>query len=101
MGMKRFIFGVGLGIAAGYILRPTLSDRITPEKALKQVKKTLSQTYAITGSWIQMIPETIERHQVTYDVYRGGVSTTSEQGTTQYEFTIDTKTGTILDLIES
>jgi predicted small secreted protein len=97
--VKRFIAGLGIGLAAGYLLSPTLrSDKISPEKALKEIKKTVSRTYAISGSWIHMIPETVELNQISYNVYRGGLSTTNEEGTTQFEFLADTKTGALLDL---
>ncbi|WP_227936554.1 PepSY domain-containing protein [Alkalihalobacillus deserti] len=97
--LKRFVAGLGLGLAAGYFLSPSLkSGKISPEKALKEIKKTVSRTYAISGSWIHMIPETVELNQISYSVYRGGISTTNEVGTTQYEFLADTKTGALLDL---
>ncbi len=99
MAIKRFVVGVGLGLAVGYFLRPTIErERMTPERALKEVKKTVARTHAISGSWIHMLPETIERNHITYDVYRGGLSTTTEAGTVQYDFFVDTKTGTLIDL---
>lgn len=99
MAIKRFIAGLGLGLAVGYLLRPTIGcDRITPERALKEVKKTVARTHVISGSWIHMLPETIERNHISYDIYRGGLSTTTEEGTVQYEFLVDTKTGTLIDL---
>jgi predicted small secreted protein len=97
--IKRFVAGLGIGLAAGYLLGPTLKcEKISPEKALKEVKKAVSQTYAISGSWIHMIPETVERNNISYTVYRGGLSTTTKEGTNQYEFIVDTKSGTLLDL---
>jgi predicted small secreted protein len=97
--IKRFVAGLGIGLAAGYLLGHTLKcEKISPEKALKEVKKAVSQTYAISGSWIHMIPETVERNNISYTVYRGGLSTTTKEGTNQYEFIVDTKSGTLLDL---
>ncbi len=41
MSIKRFALGVTIGFAAGYLLRPALRpERISPEKALKLVKKS-------------------------------------------------------------
>jgi predicted small secreted protein len=99
MSIKRFALGVGIGVVAGYFLRPSLeAEKVSPEKALKEVKKTVSSTHAISGSWIHMIPETVERENVRVEVYRGGISTTTESGTVQFEFLADTKTGTLLEL---
>ncbi|WP_100373809.1 PepSY domain-containing protein [Bacillus sp. FJAT-45037] len=99
MSMKRFALGIGIGLAAGYFLKENLTcESTSPERALKNVKKTVSSRHAISGSWIHMIPETIEREHVQVEVYRGGISTTTETGTVQYEFLADTKTGTLLEL---
>ncbi|KMJ55008.1 PepSY domain-containing protein [Alkalihalophilus sp. As8PL] len=99
MSIRRFALGIGIGVVAGYFLRPSLStEKVSPEKALKIVKKTVSGSHAISGSWIHMIPETVERENIRVEVYRGGISTTTETGTVQYEFLADTKTGTLLEL---
>ncbi len=99
MAIKRFIVGLGCGLAVGYLLRPKLeNEKITPERALKEVKKVVSRNHAISGSWIHMLPETIEQNHISYDVYRGGLSTATEDGTVQYEFLVDAKTGTLLNL---
>lgn len=99
MAIKRFVIGLGVGLAAGYFLRPTIEgERLTPERVLKEVKQKVASTHAISGSWIHMLPEKIERNHLSYEVYRGGLSTTTEQGTVQYEFLADTKTGTVIAL---
>ncbi|NEU29986.1 hypothetical protein GN156_04235 [bacterium LRH843] len=99
MPIKRFIAGIGIGLAFGYLLRPAIEgERMTPERALKEVKKAIAHSHAISGSWIHMLPETIEKNHITYDVYRGGVSTTTEEGTVQFEFLVDMKTGTLIHL---
>lgn len=99
MAMKRFVVGLGIGLAAGYLLRPQMeADKITPERALREVKKIMSQNHTISGSWIHMLPETIEKNNITYEVYRGGITTTEEDETVQHEFFVDAKTGTLLQL---
>lgn len=99
MAMKRLITGVGIGLALGYLLRPKIeSERISPEHALKEVKRTVAKNHAVSGSWIHMLPEKVEQNHVTYDVYRGGISTTTDEGTVQYEFLVDSGTGTLINL---
>ncbi|WP_017726530.1 PepSY domain-containing protein [Halalkalibacterium ligniniphilum] len=99
MGIKRFALGVGIGLAAGLLLQPTVtSDKISPERALKLAKKALAPKIAITGSWIHMLPEKIERNNLEYTVYRGGISSSTDEGTVQYEFLVDMNSGAVLDL---
>ncbi|WP_209124045.1 PepSY domain-containing protein [Alkalihalobacillus sp. BA299] len=100
--MKRFAIGIGVGLAAGLLLRSKLEqDLISPEKALKQVKNKLSHSFNVTGSWIHMIPETWDKNQLEYTVYRGGVTASTEHDKSlQYDFIVDAKTGTILDVTQ-
>lgn len=100
--MKKLSIGLVLGFILGFFLRPTIAkERISPEKALKKAKATASTTHTISGSWIHMNPESIERYGLQYEVYRGGISTSTPDGTVQYEFIVETKNGTLLELIES
>lgn len=100
--MKKLSFGLGIGFALGYFLRPTISkERISPEKALKKAKATAAAQHTISGSWIHMNPETVERFGLQYEVYRGGMSTSTPDGTVQFEFIVETKNGTLLELIQS
>lgn len=102
VNVKRLLVGIGIGVSIGLLLRPSIEQKkLTPEKALKLVKKTVSQTHKITGSWIHMIPEQVTRQNTTYEVYRGGISAKEGDDTKQYEFLVDRATGTLLDLIAS
>ncbi|WP_231686807.1 PepSY domain-containing protein [Bacillus sp. JCM 19034] len=58
----------------------------------------MADSYHITGSWIHMVPESIERQSINYDVYRGGISTNTDDGTVQYEFLVEKESGAILEL---
>ncbi|WP_419095550.1 PepSY domain-containing protein [Alkalihalobacterium alkalicellulosilyticum] len=101
MGMKRFVLGLGIGIAAGMFLKNRTTDNnIQPERALKMVKQNLANKVNITGAWIHMIPESFEKENIDYTVYRGGITTTDNDENTQYDFVVDSKTGTILELVE-
>ncbi|GAE32378.1 hypothetical protein JCM9152_3912 [Halalkalibacter hemicellulosilyticusJCM 9152] len=73
-------------------------QNITPETALKKVKKAMQPTHHISGSWIHMVPETVTRQSIDYHVYRGGISTATDTGTVQYEFLVATNSGTIIEL---
>ncbi|MBM0067054.1 hypothetical protein JNO66_15445 [Bacillus gibsonii] len=102
MTLKKLSFGLGIGFALGYLLRPTISkERISPEKALKKAKATAATQHTISGSWIHMNPETVERYGLQYEVYRGGMSTSTPDGTVQFEFIVETKNGTLLEFIQS
>ncbi|MBU8905244.1 PepSY domain-containing protein [Desertibacillus haloalkaliphilus] len=100
MSMRKLAIGVGIGLAAGLLIRSNMptSENLTPEKALKLAKKTLANNVNITGSWIHMIPESLEKNNLNYTVYRGGITTSDQDDTLQYDFLVDAKTGTILEL---
>ena len=99
MKLKRFMIGVGIGIAAGLLIRNQLErEFIAPEKALKLVKKNLSHSFQLTGSWIHMLPESFNKNELEYTVYRGGVTAASGDKNLQYDFVVDAKSGTLLEL---
>ena len=68
-------------------------------KALKMVKQALSHKGEITGSWVHMVPETFEKYDVAYEVYRGGLTTMLNDIQERFEFLVDAKTGTVLKVI--
>ncbi|KGA98754.1 hypothetical protein AJ85_03165 [Alkalihalobacillus alcalophilus ATCC 27647 = CGMCC 1.3604] len=99
MSTKKFLAGLGVGLVAGYFIRESLNQaNISPERALKNVKKQAGAHHQISGSWIHMVPETLHRNEMTYEVYIGGLSTQTESGIVQYDFVVDTKTGTIIEM---
>lgn len=102
MKVSRLLLGVGIGISLGLLLKPASEKKLlTPERALKAVKQAVAQEHMITGSWIHMIPEKINYENDTYEVYRGGISAKTAEGTKQYEFLVDRATGHVLDLMAS
>ncbi|MDG5787726.1 PepSY domain-containing protein [Evansella sp. AB-P1] len=101
MGWKRFAAGVGAGVAVTLLAKNQLekAQQLSPEKALKMVKKKADHLGSIDGSWVHMITEEFEQDQLTYNVYRGGITCTDEDGKmSAYEFYVDSATGTILKL---
>lgn len=102
MGWKRFAAGVGAGVAVTMYAKNRLEKtdgKLSPEKALKMVKRKASHLGTIEGSWVHMITEEFEQDHLLYDVYRGGITCSDENGRMDaYEFFVDASTGTILAL---
>ncbi|OIJ12460.1 peptidase M4 [Anaerobacillus alkalilacustris] len=99
MNIKRFLIGLGIGFAVGSVLKDQLTQEfISPEKALRIVKGKVGEQGVVEGSWIHMIPEDFEKRLLNYTVYRGGISCSIEGDLHQFEFIVDAKTGTILEL---
>ncbi|MCA0972758.1 PepSY domain-containing protein [Halobacillus litoralis] len=103
MNWKKVALAAGVGALAGYVVKEQLSNSqsVTPEKALKIAKEAFKKQGPISGSWIYMRPEELNKNGINYDVYRGGVSKQEDGKTSQFEFYIDTETGTIVDVAET
>lgn len=103
MSKKKVILAAGLGVAAGYLAKKQIDQyqKITPEKALKNAKETFKKQGPISGSWIYMKPETVERNGLQYQVYRGGVTRNIDGENKQYEFYVDVESGAVIDSIET
>lgn len=103
MGWKKTVLAAGLGFAAGYVAKQQLEQHqnITPEKALKNAKETFKKQGPISGSWIYMKPEPIEKNGLPYNAYRGGVTRSIDGENKQFEFFADADTGAVIDVIES
>lgn len=99
MGLKRFLLGAGIGFIAGALLQNGVKkELISPEKALRIVKRKVSEQGVVEGSWIHMIPESYEKQFLQYEVYRGGISATIEGEFFQFDFVVDAETGSIIEL---
>ncbi|RLQ97893.1 hypothetical protein [Falsibacillus albus] len=100
MNWKSFIIGTATGAAAGYIMSGTVQKRtpVSAESVLSKVKKAFKEDGAIDGSWIQMKPETFEKHALKTQIYRGGISRHRNGKLQQFEFIADVHSGTILDI---
>ncbi|WP_050181097.1 PepSY domain-containing protein [Domibacillus robiginosus] len=95
-----FLIGAAAGAAAALLIQKQTSEsmNVPPEKVLKKVKDTFKQNGPVDGSWIQMKPEQIESNGFPVLVYKGGISRPGESGNTQFEFSADAKTGTLLNV---
>jgi predicted small secreted protein len=94
MSWKKFLSGVTVGFTAAYVVQTILDKRmISSEKALSLAKSAFQHLGPISGSWIQTQPETYEKNNLVYKVYKGGICRDDEQ----HEFLIDAYTGTILE----
>ncbi|WP_280769964.1 PepSY domain-containing protein [Salipaludibacillus daqingensis] len=104
MGWKKFAAGMGAGVAVTILAKNQLEKtdgKLSPEKALKLVKRKTTNLGTIEGSWVHMVTEEFEQDHLLYDVYRGGITCSDESGKMHaYEFFVDSSTGTVLALNE-
>lgn len=99
--MKRLTLGVGIGVVIGILAsKACKSEQLSPEHVLKKVKAVVKQEYIINGSWIHMQPETVDHVGLTYQAYRGGLTSSTVDGPVQYEFIADVKSGVLLNLTQ-
>ena len=103
MNVKKVVLALGAGVAIGYIAKKQVDNyqQLSPEKALKHAKETFKRQGPISGSWIYMKPEEIEKNGLSYTAYRGGVTRNIEGENKQFEFHIDVDTGAVIDTVPS
>lgn len=99
MSLKRNIIALGAGIAIGYFTKQAYDQykNTTPEKALENAKETFRRIGPISGSWIYMKPEQVEKNGLLYDAYRGGITRNIDGEKKQYEFFADVETGAVIN----
>ncbi|WP_339228451.1 PepSY domain-containing protein [Oceanobacillus sp. FSL K6-2867] len=99
MSRKKAILAAAIGFAVGYLAREQINQyqKITPEKALNHAKEMFKRKGPISGSWIYMKPEEVERNGLLYNAYRGGITRTIDDENIQYEFYVDVETGGVID----
>lgn len=105
MNRKNTIIALGAGIIIGFLLKRQLDQQkqMTPEKALERAKEAFKRQGSISGSWIYMKPEEIEKNGLLYQAYRGGITrkAADQEKSKQYEFLIDANYGVIIDSYET
>ncbi|MGG0717381.1 PepSY domain-containing protein [Robertmurraya massiliosenegalensis] len=102
MNWKSFFLGLGVGVVSGFATKQLLDAKthVSPEKALANAKELFKQSGPISGSWIQMKTEPYEKQNLTYIVYKGGISRFTDKSMEQYEFIADAATGSIIETKE-
>ncbi|KKK38398.1 peptidase M4 [Mesobacillus campisalis] len=101
MNWKYFFLGMGAGIAGAFAVKEAVKkENVSPEQILAQAKAVFKKDGPISGSWINMNPETYSKPPLEYRVYKGGISTFSDGKTQLYEFIADASTGTIIEINE-
>ncbi|MCU9614247.1 PepSY domain-containing protein [Caldibacillus lycopersici] len=102
MKFKGLIIGVAAGVAASLLTKSIVARNhlFSSEEVLQNMKNMLKDNGKIIGSWIMTKPETLEKNASAYQVYRGGITREDENRQTDYEFVIDAKSGSILELSE-
>jgi predicted small secreted protein len=99
MSFRKFFLGIAVGIIGTYAIQKYKpATCISSDSVLRSVKNEIKKQGPIDGSWIHMEPEMIVRNNLTYRVYKGGISRTIDNRPEQLEFLANAETGTILDL---
>lgn len=103
MSKRNILLAAGIGITVGYLAKQQINhyQKVTPEKALNQAKEAFKKKGPISGSWIYMKPEEVEKNGLLYDAYRGGVTRTIDGENKQYEFYVDVETGAVIGAVQT
>lgn len=103
MKKRNLVLAASLGVVVGYFIKSQLdtTQQITPEKALNKAKEAFKRSGPISGSWIYMKPEEVERNGLVYDAYRGGITRNIDGEHKQYDFFVDVESGGIVSTSET
>ncbi|WP_249872044.1 PepSY domain-containing protein [Oceanobacillus saliphilus] len=103
MSRRKLLLAAAVGVAIGYLAREQVNhyQKVSPEKALNNAKEMFRRKGPISGSWIYMKPEEIEKNGLLYSAYRGGITRNIDGENKQYEFYVDIETGGIIETRET
>lgn len=103
MRKRNLVLAAGIGVAVGYLLTTQLQSeiKVTPEKALSNAKEAFKKNGPISGSWIYMKPEEIEKNGLIFNAYRGGITRNVDGNNNQYEFYVDIETGGVVASVQT
>ncbi|WP_163539249.1 PepSY domain-containing protein [Gracilibacillus sp. YIM 98692] len=98
----KWLLPVILGFSLGFLIRKQVDDgqMMKPENVLKLVKSQFSTKYKVSGSWIYMKSQTLEKQGLAYEVYHGGITKHVNDSYIPVEFWADAKTGTIIEITQ-
>ncbi len=101
MNFKSFITGLGFGLGVAVIISEGLMSRetIPSGTALRLAKNAMREQGPIVGSWIHTKTEPYKHHNISYTIYKGGISLQGDNETKEFTFIMDAETGTIIDVI--
>lgn len=102
MRVCHLLTGIAIGVVAGVAVTKQFDKQgVSPERALKLVKDTLQDKLDIEGSWVQMHPEKLEKNELNFLVYRGGITANENDKVNHYEFSVDKRSGAIIELAKT
>ena len=90
---------LGASGIAGFLAGKLFGKRPYPaNRALKQIRHDFASEGTITGSWIDHQQAPFQRFAVKTSAYRGGLTRLEDGEPVNYEFKVDTFTGSLLEL---
>lgn len=99
MNRRNTLITLLLSFVAGFLTKSVLDERnLSPEKTLEIAKETFNKSGPISGSWIYMTPETLEKNGLNYAVYRGGITRHIDGKNVEAVFFADVNTGAIIEV---
>jgi len=97
--VKYLLTGFGLALATTISARQYKNQQkaIKLNQILEDVKAGLKHEGQIVGAWIEESPHLFSQNKRTFPVYQGGVITEQSNGTNQFHFKVDAKTGVVIE----
>lgn len=96
---KYLLTGIGFALAAAASSKQYRAQQrmIKLNQILEDVKAGLKHEGQIVGSWIEESPHLFSQNKQTFPVYQGGIICEREDGTNQFRFKVDARTGVVIE----
>lgn len=101
---KSLLIGAGIGTVTGALIGVFSTKAyqqhktLNPDKVLESIKQIFLEHGPIEGAWIEFEKKIWEKHFIQTLVYTGGITRLEDGELTQYSFTVDAFTGTIIEI---